>query len=89
MRSNLWPNTFRKAFYSFSAKIKAVITTGQPVVMSQPSAKRQRIEDENEETRFLGRLFQDEWTELYFFIESSKGPKCLICKDILAINKKR
>ena len=56
--------------------------------MSQPSAKCQRIEDKSKETRCQGWLFQDEWTELYFFIESSKGPKCLICKDILAVNKK-
>ena len=56
--------------------------------MSQPSAKRQRIEDKSKETRCQGKLFQDDWNELYFFIKSSKGHKCLICKDILAVNKK-
>ena len=45
------------------------------------SAKKRKIADEK-------RVFQKEWTDMFFFIEERRKPFCLKCKRPLAVMKK-
>ena len=44
-------------------------------------AKKRKIADEK-------RVFQNEWTDMFFFIEDRGKPVCLKCKKPLAVMKK-
>ena len=41
-----------------------------------PTKKKRKIEDEN-------RQFQNEWEELYFFIQVNDNAMCLICRQTI------
>ena len=43
-------------------------------------SKRRKVDDEK-------RVFKDNWTELYFFIQHHEKPVCLICNETIAVNK--
>ena len=45
------------------------------------SAKKRKIADEK-------RVFQEEWTDMFFFIKKKEKPFCLKCKRELAVMKK-
>ena len=45
------------------------------------SAKKRKTVDER-------RVFQKEWTDMFFFIEERGKPFCLKCKRLLAATKK-
>ena len=47
------------------------------IIMSAPPKKRRKIDSE-------GRVFQDIWTELYFFVKHNNNPVCLICQESIA-----
>ena len=45
-----------------------------------PSAKHREIESK-------GRLFKEDWTEKYFFVEHNNKALCLICQETVAVFK--
>ena len=45
-----------------------------------PSAKHRKIESK-------GRLFKEDWTEKYFFVEHNNKALCLICQETVAVFK--
>jgi len=45
------------------------------------SSKKRKISDE-------GRVFQKEWTNVYFFVEIHDKPVCLICAKQISAKKK-
>ena len=51
--------------------------------MSQPPAKRKRTEDDNP-TSCDNRVFKEEWTHEFFFVEHNGEPLCLICGKSLS-----
>ena len=48
--------------------------------MFGPAAKRRKVTSEPQ-------VFKDVWTELYFFVQHSNKPVCLICQETIAVFK--
>lgn len=44
------------------------------------ASKKRKLIEEN-------RVFNDAWTDLYFFVNCNEKPLCLICQKTLAIQK--
>lgn len=51
-----------------------------PMSLKKKQVEPKKINIENEK-----RIFNEKWTEKYFFIEENKKALCLICKDFLPV----
>ena len=57
------------------------MSLSKPIIdAAQPGPKRRGVEQEN-------RVFQMRWEEQYFFTEVGLKPMCLVCHELLTVNK--